>query len=86
MPPAAAAPAPPPPTQRTPRPAQHHPDLAITSYRDVTITLFTHALGGLSINDFILAARLDRVPITYSPKWLQQHPDTTAGVGAASAP
>ena len=36
----------------------HHPDLLLT-YGSVTIWLWTHAAGGLTDNDFILAARLD---------------------------
>jgi 4a-hydroxytetrahydrobiopterin dehydratase len=41
----------------------HHPDLHLTGYRNVAIELFTHAIGGLSENDFILAAKIDEVPI-----------------------
>jgi 4a-hydroxytetrahydrobiopterin dehydratase len=41
----------------------HHPDLHLTGYRNVTIELSTHAIGGLSENDFILAAKIDGVPI-----------------------
>jgi 4a-hydroxytetrahydrobiopterin dehydratase len=41
----------------------HHPDLHLTNYRDVAIELWTHALGGLSENDFILAARINQLPI-----------------------
>ena|SRR3989338_7008481 len=37
----------------------HHPDLHLTGYRKLTIELSTHAIGGLSENDFILAAKLD---------------------------
>lgn len=37
----------------------HHPDLLLT-YGSVTIWLWTHAAGGLTENDFILAARLDQ--------------------------
>lgn len=37
----------------------HHPDLHLTGYRRLTIALSTHAIGGLSENDFILAAKLD---------------------------
>jgi len=37
----------------------HHPDLHLTGYRDVTIELWTHAAGGLTENDFILAAKID---------------------------
>jgi len=39
----------------------HHPDLHLTGYRHLTIELTTHAIGGLSENDFILAAKIDRV-------------------------
>lgn len=38
----------------------HHPDMAI-SYRRVRVALSTHKIGGLSRNDFILAARIDRM-------------------------
>jgi 4a-hydroxytetrahydrobiopterin dehydratase len=41
----------------------HHPDLHLTGYRYVAIELSTHAIGGLSENDFILAAKIDQVPI-----------------------
>jgi 4a-hydroxytetrahydrobiopterin dehydratase len=36
----------------------HHPDLAI-SWDTVTITISTHSEGGLTGNDFDLAARID---------------------------
>jgi 4a-hydroxytetrahydrobiopterin dehydratase len=42
----------------------HHPDLHLEGYRNVAIELWTHALGGLSENDFILAAKIDRLPIS----------------------
>ena len=38
----------------------HHPDLLV-SYGSVTVYLWTHAAGGLSENDFILAAKIDRL-------------------------
>ncbi len=38
---------------------QHHPDLHVTGYRHVRIELTTHAIDGLSENDFILAAKID---------------------------
>ena len=41
----------------------HHPDLHLEGYRNVWIELWTHAVGGLSENDFILAAKIDRLPI-----------------------
>lgn len=39
----------------------HHPDLHLTGYRRLTIELSTHAIGGLSENDFILAAKIDQL-------------------------
>jgi 4a-hydroxytetrahydrobiopterin dehydratase len=41
----------------------HHPDLHLVGYRDVAIELWTHAIGGLSENDFIVAAKIDRLPV-----------------------
>ena len=41
----------------------HHPDLHIEGYRNVAVELWTHAIGGLSENDFIVAAKIDRLPI-----------------------
>lgn len=38
----------------------HHPDLYI-SWGQLVITIYTHAINGLSENDFILAAKLDRL-------------------------
>jgi 4a-hydroxytetrahydrobiopterin dehydratase len=38
----------------------HHPDIAI-HYNRVTLTLWTHVSQGLTENDFILAARIDRL-------------------------
>ena len=41
----------------------HHPDLHIAGYRNVSIELWTHAIGGLSENDFILAAKIDQIAV-----------------------
>jgi len=41
----------------------HHPDLHLEGYRNVSIELWTHAIGGLSENDFILAAKIDQIPL-----------------------
>ncbi len=43
----------------------HHPDIFI-SWNRVVLTLATHAIGGLSENDFILAAKVDQL-ITNNP-------------------
>jgi len=40
---------------------QHHPDLHLEGYRHVWIEIHTHAIGGLSENDFILAAKIDAI-------------------------
>lgn len=40
--------------------ADHHPDIQV-SYNKVRLTLSTHKIGGLSRNDFIVAARIDEV-------------------------
>lgn len=39
----------------------HHPDLEV-GYGKVVVRLATHSIGGLSENDFILAARIDALP------------------------
>jgi 4a-hydroxytetrahydrobiopterin dehydratase len=39
----------------------HHPDILIHGWNNVKISLWTHAIGGLSINDFILATKVDKV-------------------------
>ncbi len=37
----------------------HHPDIHLTGYRKLRIDLSTHAINGLSDNDFILAAKIN---------------------------
>jgi 4a-hydroxytetrahydrobiopterin dehydratase len=44
----------------------HHPDFAV-HWNTVDVTLWTHAIGGLSDNDFIVAAKLDRLPEARPP-------------------
>lgn len=46
----------------------HHPDFHLTGYRNLGIVLMTHAIGGLSENDFILAAKIDAVVLEHFPK------------------
>ena len=41
----------------------HHPDIHLEGYRHIWIELWTHAIGGLSENDFILAAKIDQLAI-----------------------
>lgn len=37
----------------------HHPDLKLHNYKEVDVRISTHAIDGLSENDFILAAKID---------------------------
>ena len=39
----------------------HHPDLHLTGYKKLRIELSTHAIGGLSENDFIVAAKINEL-------------------------
>jgi 4a-hydroxytetrahydrobiopterin dehydratase len=38
----------------------HHPDITIV-WNKVTLDLTTHAVKGLSVNDFIVAAKIDKL-------------------------
>jgi 4a-hydroxytetrahydrobiopterin dehydratase len=42
--------------------AGHHPDFAV-HYNRVDVSIWTHAIGGLSENDFVLAYQIDRLPL-----------------------
>jgi 4a-hydroxytetrahydrobiopterin dehydratase len=37
----------------------HHPDILIHGWNKVKVSLSTHAVGGLTENDFIVAAKID---------------------------
>jgi 4a-hydroxytetrahydrobiopterin dehydratase len=39
----------------------HHPDFCLSRWNQVRLSLTTHAIGGLSRNDFVLAAKLQAV-------------------------
>ena len=39
--------------------ANHHPDILIHDYKQVRLTLSTHSEGGITANDFALAATID---------------------------
>lgn len=51
----------------------HHPDIHLTSYRSVEIVLYTHSLGGVTVNDLTLAKLIGGVEIDYSPKWKREN-------------
>lgn len=40
----------------------HHPDMCI-SYNKVSLKLTTHKIGGLTKNDFIMAAKINELPL-----------------------
>jgi len=44
----------------------HHPDIFI-SYNKVRLILITHKIGGLSLNDFIMAAKIDLMAVQRTP-------------------
>ncbi len=56
----------------------HHPDVCI-SERYVNISLFTHKIGGLSQNDFMMAANIDQLINKYEGQKGRAHP-TAASV------
>jgi 4a-hydroxytetrahydrobiopterin dehydratase len=39
---------------------RHHPNILLYNFNKVRITLYTHAIDGLSLNDFIFASKIDR--------------------------
>ena len=50
-------------------------DVHLTEYRVLEVIIWTHAVGGLTTSDFILAAAIEKVKVDFSPKWLQSHPE-----------
>ncbi|GLT62556.1 hypothetical protein SLA2020_351850 [Shorea laevis] len=43
----------------------HHPDLHLVGWNNVTIEIWTHAVGGLTENDFILAAKINGLDLQH---------------------
>lgn len=41
----------------------HHPNLYIHRYKRLRVEISTHSIGGLSENDFILAAKIDAIEL-----------------------
>ena len=39
----------------------HHPDIYMHGWNKVKISLWTHSICGLSLNDFIVAAKIDSI-------------------------
>jgi len=46
----------------------HHPDFHLTGWNRVELVLWTHAIGGLSDNDFVLARKIDALARRARPR------------------
>lgn len=42
--------------------ANHHPDVSLHGYKNVTVRLSTHSEGGITERDFDLAAQIESLP------------------------
>lgn len=42
----------------------HHPDILLHNWRKVKVLLTTHAIKGLSLNDFVMASKIDALKLT----------------------
>ena len=42
---------------------KHHPNIHLTDFRKLRIELTTHDVGGLSVNDFIEAGKINDLPV-----------------------
>ena len=59
----------------------HHPNLHLENWREVRVELSTHAIGGLSLPDMVIAAKIDALDVVYSAKWLKG--ESAGAYGAA---
>lgn len=41
----------------------HHPDILLWNWNNVRLRVMTHAVKGLSKNDFILASKIDKIKL-----------------------
>jgi 4a-hydroxytetrahydrobiopterin dehydratase len=41
----------------------HHPDILLWGWNNVKLTLSTHAVKGLSENDFVLASKINQIEL-----------------------
>ncbi|EFA84652.1 hypothetical protein PPL_01642 [Heterostelium album PN500] len=64
----------------------HHPDISIKSYWNLEIELYTHALNGLSENDFIVASKIDDIPLaSYEPPKRKKAINTSTSSSSSSS-
>lgn len=40
---------------------EHHPDISLFSYNQVSIKTFTHQVGGITIKDIELITQIDKI-------------------------
>ena len=45
---------------------KHHPDIHLTDYRNLRIVLTSHDMGGLSTKDFVVARKINELPILFN--------------------
>lgn len=62
----------------------HHPNLHLENWREVRVELSTHAIGGLSLPDMVIAAKIDAIEVEYSAKWLGSESAGAYGAGSIS--
>ena len=53
---------------------QHHPDFLVYGYRRIRIDFATHSIGGLSPNDFIMAAKVNQLLVTEPAEEVDRQP------------
>ena len=47
---------------------KHHPDMHLTQYRNLRVGITTHEVGGLSEKDFIVAKKINDLPVVLKRK------------------
>lgn len=54
---------------------QHHPDIHLTSYKNIEIVVYTHSLSGITDNDVRLCKAIDqKVRLEYNMSFLKKNP------------
>ena len=53
---------------------QHHPDFLVYGYRRMRLDFATHSIGGLSLNEFIMGAKVNRLLESFDWKVADREP------------
>lgn len=53
---------------------QHHPDFLVYGYRRMRLDFATHSIGGLSLNEFIMGAKVNKLLESHSTKPADREP------------